>query len=149
MTNLDDLFNIREASEIAGVSEMTIRKYLGLTKPPRANRLPNARKQIRPGESVATWQIPLSDLHNAGLMKKGKSNQATAEAPGELQPDNNQVAQLKAEIEQLRITLAVLEQSNADLRANLADLRLLLGRSIETKEAQTLRQRLFRRNNQG
>lgn len=138
MTNLDDLFNIREASEIAGVSEMTIRKYLGLTKPPRPNRLPNARKQVRPGESVATWQIPLSDLHNAGLMKKGKatiSNQETIS-----QADNSeQAVKLQTELDQLKLVIATLEQSNADLRANLADLRLLLGRSLETKEAQEAR----------
>lgn len=157
MNNLDDLLNIREASEITGVSEMTIRKYLGLTKPPRPSRLPNARKQVRPGEQVETWAIPLSDLHNAGLMKKSKK-------PSQLDPDDflviyptsQDIKKLTDEIEQLKIQLAVAEQINqlerelnASLSANLADLRLLLGRSIETKEAQTLRQRLFRRNNQG
>jgi DNA-binding transcriptional MerR regulator len=150
MNNLDDLLNIREASEIAGVSEPTIRKYLGLTKPPRPSRLPNARKLVRPGEQVETWAIPLSDLHNAGLMKKSKKpGQVIADSSNQVEQASELVEQLRAENQQLKLTLAVLEQSNTDLRANLADLRLLLGRSIETKEAQTLRQRLFRRNNQG
>ena len=150
MHNLDDLLNIREASEIAGVSEPTIRKYLGLTKPPRPSRLPNARKLVRPGEQVETWAIPLSDLHNAGLMKKSKKpGQVIADSSNQVEQASELVEQLRAENQQLKLTLAVLEQSNTDLRANLADLRLLLGRSIETKEAQTLRQRLFRRNNQG
>ena len=150
MNNLDDLLNIREASEIAGVSEPTIRKYLGLTKPPRPSRLPNARKLVRPGEQVETWAIPLSDLHNAGLMKKSKKpGQVIADSSNQVEQASELVEQLRAENQQLKLTLAVLEQSNTDLRANLADLRLLLGRSIETKEAQTLRQRLFRRNSQG
>lgn len=150
MNNLDDLLNIREASEIAGVSEPTIRKYLGLTKPPRPSRLPNARKLVRPGEQVETWAIPLSDLHNAGLMKKSKKpGQVVADSSNQVEQASELVEQLRAENQQLKLTLAVLEQSNTDLRANLADLRLLLGRSIETKEAQTLRQRLFRRNSQG
>lgn len=147
MNNLDDLLNIREASEIAGVSEPTIRKYLGLTKPPRPSRLPNARKLVRPGEQVETWAIPLSDLHNAGLMKASKKpGQVVAGSSNQVEQVSELVEQLRAENQQLKLTLAVVEQSNTDLRANLADLRLLLGRSIETKEAQTLRQRLFRRS---
>jgi hypothetical protein len=55
------------------------------------------------------------------------------------------VAQLQAENQQLKLTLAVVEQSNTDLRANLADLRLLLGRSIETGATQEARRRLFGR----
>lgn len=147
MSNLDDLLNIREASELTGKSEMTIRKYLGLTNPPRASRLPNARKVARPGESVETWQIPVSDLFNAGLMKQTPGdNQAT------IAPANNsdQVSKLQAEIDQLKLVIATLEQSNTDLRANLADLRLLLGRSIETSEAQEARAKrwqLFKRSN--
>lgn len=144
MTNFDDLLNIREASEIAGVSEPTIRKYLGLTKPPRPSRLPNARKLVRPGEQVETWAIPLSDLHNAGLMKKSKKpGQVLADSSNQVEQVSEQVAQLIAENLQLKKDLAGLEQSNQDLRANLADLRLLLGRSIETSEAQEARKKRF------
>ena len=144
MNNLDDLLNIREASEIAGVSEPTIRKYLGLTKPPRPSRLPNARKLVRPGEQVETWAIPLSDLHNAGLMKKSKKpGQVVADRSNQVEQVSELFEQLQAENQQLKLTLAVMEQSNTDLRANLADLRLLLGRSIETSEAQEARKKRF------
>lgn len=145
MNNFDDLLNIREASEITGVSEMTIRKYLGLTKPPRPSRLPNAKKLTRPGENTATWSIPLSDLHNAGLMNTRKAgNQATqATSPDSL--DSSPLDKLNAEITQLKLTIATLEQSNTDLRANLADLRLLLGRSIETGATQEARRRFWKR----
>jgi len=142
MNNLDDLLNIREASEIAGVSEPTIRKYLGLTKPPRPSRLPNARKIVRPGEQVETWAIPLSDLHNAGLMKKSKK-------PGQLAGSSNQVEQVselvaKLQAENLELKRALeLAQAKLELTtANLADLRLLT-RSIETAEAQEARKKRF------
>jgi hypothetical protein len=143
MTNLDDLLNIREASEITGVSEMTIRKYLGLTKPPRPSRLPNARKQVRPGEQIETWAIPLSDLHNAGLMKTKKTNPQATQANTPESLDSDTLARLTAENLQLKQAITILEQSNTDLRANLADLRLLLGRSIETSEAQEARKKRF------
>jgi len=146
MNNLDDLLNIREASEITGVSEMTIRKYLGLTKPPRPSRLPNARKQVRPGDQVETWAIPLSDLYNAGFMKTKKANPQATQANTPESLDSDTLARLTAENLQLKQVIATLEQSNADLRANLGDLRLLLGRSIETGEAQRARRKLFGRN---
>ncbi|WP_395772650.1 hypothetical protein [Arenimonas sp.] len=143
MNNLDDLLNIREASEIAGVSEPTIRKYLGLTKPPRPSRLPNARKLVRPGEQVETWAIPLSDLHNAGLMKTTKKpGQVSSGSSNQVEQVSEQVAQLIAENIQLKASIASLEQSNTDLRANLADLRLVF-RSIETSEAQEARKKRF------
>lgn len=152
--NLDDLLNIREASELTGKSEMTIRKYLGLTNPPRASRLPNARKVARPGESLETWQIPVSDLFNAGLMKQTPGDNQATIAPAD---NSDQVKQLQAEIEQLKLYITalqnkelVLEQSNADLRDALADLRFVLGRSIETKETQEARVKrwkLFKRSN--
>lgn len=147
MSNLDDLLNIREASERTGKSEMTIRKYLGLTNPPRASRLPNARKVARPGESVETWQIPVSDLFNAGLMKQTPGDNQATIAPAD---NSDQVSKLQAEIDRLKRDIATLEQSNTDLRANLADLRLALGRSIETKETQEARAKrwqLFKRSN--
>jgi predicted RNase H-like nuclease (RuvC/YqgF family) len=83
------------------------------------------------------------------MKKSKKPGQVIADSSNQVEQVSELVEQLRAENQQLKLTLAVLEQSNTDLRANLADLRLLLGRSIETKEAQTLRQRLFRRNNQG
>lgn len=145
--NLDDLLNIREAAELTGRSEMTIRKYLGLTKPPRPTRLPNARKQVRPGEAVATWAIPLSDLHNSGLMKPGKSNQLEpgAATPGAVEPQSDILAALRAENLELRAALELAQAKLELTTANLADLRLLAGRSIETLETQAARKRFWQR----
>jgi hypothetical protein len=135
----DDLLNLKEAAEITGVSEMTIRKYLGLTKPPRPNRLPNARKIRREGDTQDTWAIPLSDLHNAGLMKPKKQPRTFAAEPAEDLPNpaTNYLA-LQVENQNLKKQIELLE-------ANLADLRLMLGRSIETAETQKERRRFWKK----
>lgn len=139
MGYLDDLYNIAEASKITGLSEMTIRKYLGLTKPPKPSRLPNARKILREGDTQETWAIPLSDLHNAGLMSKKPKAQpapeATIEAPAE---PAESLALLKLENQALKTQIELLER-------NLGDLRLLLGRSIESDSQKKTRLGLFRR----
>lgn len=133
----DDLLNLREAAEITGVSEMTIRKYLGITKPPRPNRLPNARKIRREGDTQDTWAIPLSDLHNAGLMKKAaKTAKRPVETGFDLPNPLADYVALQAENTLLRKQIELLE-------ANLADLRLMLGRSIETAEKQEERRKRF------
>jgi len=131
----DDLLNIREASKITGLSEMTIRKYLGLTKPPRPNKLPNARKVKKDG--VETWAIPVSDLFNAGLMKGKGGNQTSSPEPAPIEPqtDLTELIQLRAENLSLKKQVELLE-------ANLADLRLMF-RSIETAEAQEARKKRF------
>jgi hypothetical protein len=129
----DDLLNISEAAKVSGKSIMTIRKYLGLTGQP--SRLPNARKIMKTGENQETWQIPLSDLFNAGIMKGNKPAPAPA-SPEEDLSDPLNVLMMKAEIEALK-------KLNAALEANLADLRLLAGRSIETAEKQAERRKKF------
>jgi len=129
----DDLLNISEAARLSGKSVMTIRKYLGLTGQP--SRLPNARKIMKPGENQETWQIPLSDLFNAGIMKGNKPAPAQA-SPEEAQPNPLNLQLLQAENEALKKLIAALE-------ANLADLRLLAGRSIETLEKQDERRKRF------
>lgn len=147
--NLDDLLNIREAAEMTGLSEMTIRKHLGLGKPPQKTILPNARKAIRAGDTKETWAIPVSDLHNAGLMKGSATNTAKAqveEAAGELFgriTEANERIKLDKENFTLKLQLSAAERENELLRANLADLRLLLGRAIETAETQETRKRRF------
>ena len=135
----DDLLNIRQASTLTGLSEMTIRKYLGLSKPPKPTRLPNARKVSREGKE--TWEIPLSDLFNAGLMK-GKPDpramrEAVETAAEDLREDLNLIT-LKAENEALRRENALLERNLEDLREEIRFSR----RSIETAETQN-RRRLF------
>jgi hypothetical protein len=135
----DDLLNIRQASTLTGLSEMTIRKYLGLSKPPKPTKLPNARKVSREGKE--TWEIPLSDLFNAGLMK-GKPDpramrEAVETAAEDLREDLNLIT-LKAENEALRRENALLERNLEDLREEIRFSR----RAIETAETQN-RRRLF------
>jgi len=140
----DDLLNLREASKITGVSETTIRKYLGLTDPSKPSRLPNARKVSREGKDF--WQIPLSDLFNAGLMKGKRDLNALAgvvvEAAENLKEDLNALA-LKAENEALKKQIELLERNLEDLREEIRFSR----RAIETAEAQTARRRFWQRPN--
>jgi hypothetical protein len=131
----DDLLNIRQASTLTGLSEMTIRKYLGLSKPPKPSKLPNARKVSREGKE--TWEIPLSDLFNAGLMNGKPDPRAVQTAAEELKEDLNLIT-LKAENEALRREIALLERNLEDLREEIRFSR----RAIETAEVQT-RRRLF------
>jgi hypothetical protein len=131
----DDLLNIRQASTLTGLSEMTIRKYLGLSKPPKPSKLPNARKVSREGKE--TWEIPLSDLFNAGLMKGKPDPRAVQTAAEELKEDLNLIT-LKAENEALRREIALLERNLEDLREEIRFSR----RAIETAEVQT-RRRMF------
>lgn len=138
----DDLLNIRQASTLTGLSEMTIRKYLGLSKPPKPSKLPNARKVSREGKE--TWEIPLSDLFNAGLMK-GKTDpraleQTATSAAETLSQDLNAIT-LKAENEALRREIALLERNLEDLREEIRFSR----RAIETAEVQKERRRFWQR----
>ncbi|NBP02771.1 MAG: hypothetical protein EBU90_22155 [Proteobacteria bacterium] len=135
MSFQDDLLNIRQASTLTGLSEMTIRKYLGLSKPPKPSKLPNARKVSREGKE--TWEIPLSDLFNAGLMKGKPDPRAVQTAAEELKEDLNLIT-LKAENEALRREIALLERNLEDLREEIRFSR----RAIETAEVQT-RRRMF------
>jgi hypothetical protein len=63
-------YNIRQAADYTGKSEVTIRKYLGLQGKP--TRLPNAYKTETLNGYF--WQIPEMDLINSGL----KTTQAQA-----------------------------------------------------------------------
>ena len=134
----DDLLNIRQASTLTGLSEMTIRKYLGLSKPPKPSKLPNARKVSREGKE--TWEIPLSDLFNAGLMKGKPDPRAVQTAAEELKEDLNLIT-LKAENEALRREIALLERNLEDLREEIRFSR----RAIETAEVQNTRRRFWQR----
>jgi hypothetical protein len=135
----NDLLNIRQASELTGLSEMTIRKYLGLSKPPKPSKLPNARKVSREGKE--TWEIPLSDLFNAGLMKgNAPASEQPAQPSQEIAPAEG-VAVLKAENEALRTQIALLERNLEDLREEIRFSR----RAIETAEVQDRRRFIWSR----
>lgn len=140
----DDLLNIKQAATMTGLSEMSIRKYLGLSKPPKPTRLPNARKVSVEGKEV--WQIPVSDLFNAGLMKGRKDPRELSglvvEAAETLREDLNALA-LKAENEALKKQIELLERNLEDLREEIRFSR----RAIETAETQTARRRFWQRPN--
>jgi hypothetical protein len=138
----NDLLNLKEAGQLTGLSETTLRKYLGLTGKP--SRLPNARKVSREGKDF--WEIPVSDLFNAGLMKGKKDpkdlSRVVATAAEELELDLRALA-LKAENEALKKQIELLERNLEDLREEIRFSR----RAIETAEAQTARRRFWQRPN--
>jgi hypothetical protein len=153
MGYLDELFNIPEAAKVTGRSEMTIRKYLGLTKPPKPSRLPNARKIRRPNDSQDTWAIPLSDLFNAGLMKDTPATAKPAKPAPKVQEVSAAAPVDQEAIILLRIENATLKQRIVDLEGNLreakettGEYRLMLGKAIETATTQKARRSLFKRN---
>jgi hypothetical protein len=138
MTIQDGLLSLKEACDLTGASETTLRKYLGLGKNAGASRLPNARKVIRNNKEI--WEIPVSDLHNAGLMKGQVLAAETQASPEELFDPLN-VLMLKAENEALKIQNALLARNLEDLREEIRFSR----RAIETAEAQTERRRFWQR----
>jgi hypothetical protein len=118
MSVFDDLLNIRQASELCGVSEQTIRNYLGLGKTPKTPKLPNARKVLLDGNLQEVWQIPVSDLFNAGLMKKAPAKVKAEVA--EVLDDKDQVAQLQKQLDDLASELK--DQKH---RAELAEQKVI------------------------
>jgi hypothetical protein len=137
MTIQNGLLSLKEACDLTGASETTLRKYLGLGKNAGASRLPNARKVTRNNKEI--WEIPVSDLHNAGLMK-GQVLAAETQASPEPSPAES-YAVLKAENEALKIQVAILERNLEDLREEIRFSR----RAIETAEAQTARRKFWQR----
>jgi hypothetical protein len=143
MTIEDGLLNLKQACDITGASETTLRKYLGLGKSGfKPSKLPNARKVIRDNKEL--WEIPLSDLHNAGLMK-GRALAAEAidlvQAFTPEQTPAESFAVIKAENEALKVQVAILERNLEDLREEIRFSR----RAIETAEAQTARRKFWQR----
>jgi hypothetical protein len=140
MTIENDLLNLKQACDLTGASETTLRKYLGLGKNAGASKLPNARKVIRDNKEI--WEIPVSDLHNAGLMK-GKAlaaeTQATPASPEQTPAESFLV--IKAENEALKAQVAMLERNLEDLREEIRFSR----RAIETAETQTARRKFWQR----
>ena len=150
---LDDTFNIAEAAKVTGKSEMTIRKYLGLGKPAKPSRLPNAKKVRRDGDNQDTWAIPLSDLFNAGLMKSTPAKAKPVNEPQKATEtslpaaiDQEALILLRIENATLKQKIAGLEESVTEARATVGEYRLLLGKAIETSTTQKARRGLFRRD---
>jgi hypothetical protein len=139
MTIQDGLLSLKEACDLTGASETTLRKYLGLGKNAGASRLPNARKVIRNNKEI--WEIPVSDLHNAGLMKGQVLAAETQASPEPSQAESYAV--LKVENEGLKKEISRLESHLAHLEEEIRFSR----RAIETAETQTARRRFWQRPN--
>lgn len=144
MTIENDLLNLKQTCDITGLSETTLRKYLGLGKNAGASRLPNARKVVRDNKEI--WEIPISDLHNAGLMKAQVLAAETADRLQTLvataeQSQAESTAVLKIENEALKAQVAMLERNLEDLREEIRFSR----RAIETAETQTARRKFWQR----
>lgn len=156
------LLNIKEAALYTGRPQQTIRNYLGLKDPnnPEESRLPNAKK-VKDGKKDV-WQIPISDLFEAGLMKEVKGEKLELSVPELLDTiakKDSYILELETKIKNLERSLAKtkdlaqLEQAVKDLKKDIAhqkdlieakeqslrDLRLAMGLSIETKETQEAR----------
>jgi hypothetical protein len=138
----NDLLNISQAAKAAGVAEMTIRKYLGITKPPQESRLPNARKEIRAGQTIATWAIPLSDLINAGLMSKVTSEPAPAATEQEASTSNLALLKLEMEVTSLKAQLEEKERLIALYDQQLTFANRL---QLETSQVQEERRKFWQR----
>jgi hypothetical protein len=141
--NYSDQLNVAQASKACGVSEMTIRKYLGITNPPQPTKLPNARKEVVKGKSV--WVIPITDLVASGLMDKVTGEVArTANSLGNqidsLTATSQELQELRAELEKLKVELAGKDQLIA-----LYDQQLTLANrlQIETSQVQEARRKGF------
>lgn len=131
-----DQLNVAQAAKVCKCSEMTIRKYLGITNPPQPSQLPNARKEIVKGKSV--WVIPITDLVAAGLMDKVTGSNAKAEATTSQASE----ALLRQEIDSLKALLA-----EKDRLIALYDQQLTLANrlQIETSQVQATRRRFWER----
>lgn len=135
--NYNDQLNVAQAAKTCGVSEMTIRKYLGVTNPPTPSQLPNARKELVKGKSV--WVIPITDLVAVGLMDKVTGEQARVEANTALLSETL----LKQEIESLKAQLADKERLIAlyDQQLTIANrLQLAFGVQAEQPDNPQLRE---------
>ena len=108
MTIENGLLTLKEACDLTGLSETSLRKYLGLGKNAGASRLPNARKVTRNNKDF--WEIPISDLHNAGFMKGNASTPAAEPVTPQPSPAESFLV-LKAENEALKAQVAMLERN--------------------------------------
>lgn len=137
-----DQLNVAQAAKVCKCSEMTIRKYLGITNPPQPSQLPNARKELVKGKSV--WVIPITDLVAAGLMDKVTGIEARASNTlNSLASDSQELFDLKLELEKLKVELAGKDKLIAlyDQQLTVANSRL----QIETTQAQEARRRFWRK----
>lgn len=115
-------WDLGEAAERCGVSRSTVRRYR------EKGKFPNAFK-----DSSGAWKIPLEDLLAVGWKPNAPAQAEPVSVPPE--PDvtiNDRLIELERELAIERVKREAAEQANAQMRANLEDLRTAM-RMIEAK----------------
>lgn len=124
---MNDPMSINEAARLTGLSIPTIRAKLD------KGLLPNAKK-VKQGKRNS-WQIPLNDLLDAGLMK-----------PQPDQGETDKVTELERKIENLTKDLDHTRELLDEARRELGEWREREKRiyfQLETKETQEKRRRFW------
>lgn len=115
-------WDLGESAERCGVSRSTVRRYR------EQGRFPNAFK-----DSSGAWKIPLEDLLAVGWKPNAPAQPEPVSVPPEPNKSiNDKVAELEHALTLERVRREAAEQANAQMKANLEDLRTAM-RMIEAK----------------
>ena len=115
-------WDLGEAAQRCGVSRSTVRRYR------EQGRFPNAFK-----DSSGAWKIPLEDLLAVGWKPNAPAQPEPVSVPPEPNKSiNDKVAELEHALTIERVKREAAEQANAQMKANLEDLRTAM-RMIEAK----------------
>lgn len=116
-------WDLGEAAERCGVSRSTVRRYR------EQGKFPNAFK-----DSSGAWKIPLEDLLAVGWKPNAPAQSEPVSVPPEPVPErhNERVAELERALELERVKRESAERLNAQIQANLDDLRQAM-KMIEAK----------------
>lgn len=115
-------WDLGEAAERCGVSRSTVRRYR------EQGKFPNAFKDPK-----GAWKIPLEDLLAVGWKPNAPAQPEPVSVPPEPNKSiNDKVAELEHALTLERVRREAAEQANAQMKANLEDLRTAM-RMIEAK----------------
>ncbi|MGP5124708.1 helix-turn-helix transcriptional regulator [Glutamicibacter ardleyensis] len=116
-------WDLGESAERCGVSRSTVRRYR------EQGKFPNAFK-----DSSGAWKIPLEDLLAVGWKPNAPAQPEPVSVPPEPVPErhNERVAELERALELERVKRESAERLNAQIQANLDDLRQAM-KMIEAK----------------
>lgn len=115
-------WDLGEAAQRCGVSRSTVRRYR------EQGKFPNAFK-----DSSGAWKIPLEDLLAVGWKPNAPAQPEPVSVPPEPNKSiNDKVAELEHALTLERVRREAAEQANAQMKANLEDLRTAM-RMIEAK----------------
>lgn len=116
-------WDLGESAERCGVSRSTVRRYR------EQGKFPNAFK-----DTSGAWKIPLEDLLAVGWKPNAPAQPEPVSVPPEpaVSVTDDRVAQLEQALELERVKREAAERLNAQIQANLDDLRSAM-RMIEAK----------------